>query len=184
MKKLLLFPLSILLFLGCKHSSSISGAEAGQRISVHLKAHPEAKTEKIDVGEQKFNSKKEMIALAKYRQLADSGYATLTLIEAKKKFLSADSSYTYKIGLTQKSIPYVIEQKNDKAVVRVFLYSLADENPVEFTPVNDNNVKATVSLKKIDTPFTPFADDENADEFITKTYKLKFSEEQGWAVKN
>lgn len=167
----------------CKQSSSINATEAGQKVSAHLKANPQSENQKLKLGKLKFNSNAEMDELAKYKTLADSGYATLQLVEAKKKFLSRDSSYTYQIALTEKAIPYTIEQKNDKATMRVWVYALADEQPVDFAPVNDNNVKATVTLKKIATPFTPFAKSDSPSAFITKTYKLHFDKEQGWTVK-
>lgn len=185
MKKttLLSFFIAFFAVAGCKQSSSINATDASEKITAYLIAKPESKNDKFNFGELKFNNEAEMKELAKYKTLADSGYITLTLIEAKKKFLSKDSSYTYNVKLTENAGPFVIEQKSDKATVRVINYILAEEKPVDFAVVNHNNAKVTVTLQKSATPFTPFNSDEDNSAFITKTYKLKFEKDKGWFVK-
>ncbi|MFI5450930.1 hypothetical protein ACHMWN_02130 [Pedobacter sp. UC225_61] len=131
----------------------------------------------------KFNSEKEMKELANYRALANDGYISLSLIEAKKKFLSKDSSFVYVIKLTDKASDLVLKQDADKATVKAVTYELASEKPVDFNRVNDNNAKVTVSLKKVNTPFAAFdKNQENNSNFITKTYRLKLSKDEGWKV--
>lgn len=168
---------------GCKNIAKINADEAGEVITEYLQTNPEYKTGKFYFGEIKFNSEKEIQELGNYRQLAGDGYITLTLVEAKKKFLSKDSSYTYLIKLTDKASDLVLKQADDKATVKVVNYELASEKPVNFNRVNDNNAKVTVSLKKVNTPFAPFQKnkDENSG-FITKTYRLKLEKEAGWKV--
>ena len=62
-------------------------------------------------------------------------------------------------------------------------YELASEKPVNFSRVNDNNAKVTVSLKKVNTVFAPFQkNSKDNSEFITKTYRLKLDKEEGWKV--
>jgi hypothetical protein len=107
----------------------------------------------------------------------------MTLQEGKKKFLSKDSSYVYIIKLTDKASDLVLKQDEDKATVKVVLYELASEKPVNFNRVNDNNAKVTVSLKKVNTVFAPFQKNQNDNsDFITKTYRLKQDKEEGWKV--
>ena len=78
---------------------------------------------------------------------------------------------------------FVLKQDEDKATVKVVLYELTDEKPVNFNRVNDNNAKVTVSLKKANTVFAPFQKNQNDNsEFITKTYRLKLHKEEGWKV--
>ena len=64
-------------------------------------------------------------------------------------------------------------------------YILSSEKPVDFSRVNENNAKVTVTLKKENTVFAPFQKNssDNSD-FITKTYRLKLDKEEGWKVKN
>ena len=172
------------LLISCQSNSTINTEEADKVISNYLKANSEYKTTKFSFGEVKFNSEKEYAQLENYRQLAEQGYITLTLLTAKKKFLSKDSSYVYSAKLTDKASEFVLKQDNDKATVKAVTYELTEEKPVDFSKVNDANAKVTVSLKKTNTPFAPFQDrPEDNSEFLTKTYKLKYDKETGWSVK-
>ena len=180
---LVLLTLAVFTFSACKDVAKINADEAGEVITDYLKANPEYKTARFNFGEMKFNSNNEMKELEKYRQLANEGYVSLTIQEAKKKFLSKDSSYTYLIKLTDKASDLVLKQDENKATVKVMNYELASEKPVNFNRVNDNNAKVTVTLKKIYTPFAPFQKGEDQhSNFITKTYRLKLDKEEGWKV--
>ena len=175
--------LFVLVIGGCKDIAKINAEEAGKVITDYLKANPEYKTTRFSFGELRFNSNKEMKELENYRQLAGEGYISLTLKEAKKKFLSSDSSFTYLVQLTDKASELVLKQDVDKATVKVVIYELASEKPVDFNRVNDNNAKVTVSLKKVNTPFAPFQKDQEANSnFLTKTYRLKLDKVEGWKV--
>ena len=130
--KIQLFPaliLFVIAFASCKNVATINEEEAGDVITTYLKGNPEYKTDKFHFGEIKFNSKKDMAELAKYKTLANEGFVTLTLKEASKKFLSKDSSYVYQISLTAKASELVLKQDEDKATVKVVTYELASENP-------------------------------------------------------
>lgn len=178
-----LLVLVVIAFSGCKNVATINESEAGEVIVTYLKGNPEYKTDKFHFGEMKFNSKKERVELEKYKTLANEGYISMSLVEGKKKFLSSDSSYTYTIKLTDKASEFVLKQDDDKATVKVVNYELSDEKPVNFSRVNDNNAKVTVSLKKVNTVFAPFQKNSNDNsDFITKTYRLKLDKEEGWKV--
>lgn len=175
--------LAVIALGGCKNVATINESEAGEVIVTYLKGNPEYKTDKFHFGEMKFNSKKEMVELEKYKTLANEGFISMTLVEGKKKFLSSDSSYTYTIKLTEKASDLVLKQDDDKATVKVVNYELSDEKPVNFSRVNDNNAKVTVSLKKVNTVFAPFQkNNKDNSDFITKTYRLKLDKEEGWKV--
>jgi len=179
----ILIALITISFSACKNVGTINESEAGEVIVTYLKGNPEYKTDRFHFGEMKFNSKKDMVELEKYKTLANEGYVSLTLQEGKKKFLSKDSSYVYLIKLTDKAKDLVLKQDEEKATVKVVNYELADEKPVNFNRVNDNNAKVTVSLKKVNTVFAPFQRNSNDNsDFITKTYRLKLDKEEGWKV--
>ena len=184
MKKTILAALLATTLFACKNTSTINTDEAGKIITTYLKGNPEYKTTKFDFGELKFNSEKEYAELENYRQLADEGYITLTLLSSKKKFLSKDSSYVYSAKLTQKASEFVLKQDANQATVKAVTYELTDEKPVDFSKVNDATAKVTVSLKKTNTPFAPFQrKPEENSEFLTKTYRLKYDKEEGWKVR-
>lgn len=185
MKKLTIYILFVIIisFAGCKTKTTINQDEAGSVITDYLKANPEYKTTHFRFGEIKFSSKNDKIDLVKYKALAAKGLVALTLKESNKKFLSSDSSFVYQITLTEQASPLVLKQDNDKATVKVVEYVLSDEKPVDFSQVNSSTAKVTVSLKKVNTDFASFDKDgsENSN-FITKTYKLKLSKDEGWKV--
>ena len=168
----------------CKHTATINAEEAAEVIGVHLKTNPQYTTTKFDFGKIKFNSKAEYKELDKYKYLADGGYISLNLENAKKKFLSKDSSYTYTVKLTDLAKPFVLKQSNDKATVKAVIYELTDEKPVDFSKVSDTRAKAVVSLKRVNTPFSAFQKNpqENSD-FMTKTYQLGYDKNKGWHVR-
>jgi len=177
---LLLFTVAV---AGCKDVAKINAEEAGDVITDYLKANQEYKVARFHFGEMKFNSKKDMIELDKYKTLEDEGYISMELQEGKKKFLSRDSSFVYIIKLTEKASDFVLKQDEDKANVKAVLYELASEKPVNFNQVNDNNAKVTVSLKKANTVFAPFQKNQSDNsEFITRTYRLKLDKIEGWKV--
>jgi hypothetical protein len=184
MRKLIIAACIATAFTACKNTSTINADEAGKVITTYLQGKPEFKTTKFDFGQLKFNSEAEYKELAKYKQLANEGYITLTLLSAKKKFLSKDSSFTYNAKLTDLSKEFILKQENDKATVKAVSYQLTEEKPVDFSKVNDATAKVTVSLQKENTPFAQFQKNphENSD-FITKTYRLTFDKEKGWQVK-
>ena len=185
MKKFTIYILSVLIlgFAGCKTKVTINQDEAGEVITDYLKANPEYKTIRFKFGELKFNSTTEMFELGKYKSLASKGLVTLSLKEAKKKFLSKDSSFVYQINLTDKASPLVLKQDADRAMVKAVTYVLADEKPVNFEQVNSSTAKVTVSLKMVTTDFEPFDKDASKNSnFITKTYKLKLDKAVGWRV--
>ncbi|MGY3053476.1 hypothetical protein ACVWYG_001676 [Pedobacter sp. UYEF25] len=170
-------------FAGCAPKTSINKEEAGKVITEYLAANPEYQTTKFDFGEIKFNSESEMLSLLKYKALAKKGFVTISMLSAKKKFLSKDSSFVYQIKLTDLASPLVLKQSDDKATVKTVNYVLADGKPVDFSMVNSNTAKVTVSLKKENTDFAAFDEGkfENSN-FITKSYKLKFDKSEGWKV--
>ncbi|MET4083463.1 hypothetical protein ABIB40_003435 [Pedobacter sp. UYP30] len=172
-------------FAGCASKNSINKEQAGKVITDYLIANPEYKTTRFNFGEVKFNSKSEMLDLLKYKALANKGMVAMSLLSAKKKFLSKDSSFVYQIKLTEQASALVLKQSDDKATVKTVNYVLADSKPVDFSMVNSNTAKVTVSLKKENTDFAPFDSEkyENSN-FITKTYKLKFDKDEGWKVQN
>jgi hypothetical protein len=167
----------------CGTSTSINENEASGVIEEYLKTNPEYQTTSFTFGEIKFKGKNDQQELMKYKELEEKGFITMTLQEQKKRFLSKDSIFVYQVQLTEKAAPFVLRQSNDKATVKSATYILDDLKPVNFVKVNSNTAKATVSLKKVETDFYPFENNRNsANDFMTKTYKLKLKKDSGWEV--
>lgn len=186
MKKLTIFLVTAIIFFhlsSCGNKTSINDDDASSVISSYLEDHPEYKTSSFRFGEIKFRGKKDIEELNKYKALADLGYISMDLQEEKKVFLAKDSAYVYQITLTEKAAPLVLSQGKDKADVKTVNYVLDDNKPVAFEKLNEKSAKVTVTLKKLITDFYPFDDNKStSNEFITKTYKLRFKKDQGWVV--
>ncbi|WP_129718198.1 hypothetical protein [Pedobacter sp. SYP-B3415] len=186
MRKLLFLFCLLALFAatGCADKAVISESDAADAVTDYLARNPEYETSRFDYGEMKFSSKKEREMLKIYQDLAAGGLVELKPLEQKKKFLSKDSAYTYLVSLTDEARPLVMEQARDRATVRVFQYQLADDKPVSFKNVSSSRAEVTLSLKKVPTPFAPIADSKALNStFVNKTYKLRFSKDNGWSVK-
>lgn len=172
-----------ILFAACGSNTTINESEALSVISDYLEARPEYKVISFRFGEIKFRGEKDQPELKKYRKLEESGLISMRLLEEKKRFLSKDSNYVYRITLSEKSAPLVISQSGDKAKVKSADYILDDKKPVNFIKVNEKSVKITLTLKREETEFYPFDNDKTANsEFITKTYKLRLKKDDGWIV--
>jgi len=168
--------------ISCGSEGTINENEASDVIAKYLESNPEYKTTNFSFGEIKFRGRSDQEDLAKYKELEDKGFITMTLQEEKKRFLSKDSTFVYVVKLAEKASPLVLKQGSDKATVKSATYVLDDSKPVNFVKVNNNTAKATVSLKKVETDFYPFQKSTDSSDFITKTYKLKLKKDKGWVV--
>lgn len=178
-----LFAAFVTLAAACKDGTSINQDDASEVITEYLESRPEYKTVSFKFGEIRFHGRKDREELNKYRSLEEQGFIKMDLDEQKKRFLSKDSIYTYRVTLAGKSSPLVIDQGKEKAAVIALKYVLDGSKPVNFIKTGNKSAKVTVSLKKEGTAFYPFMDPrESNSEFITKTYKLKLKKDSGWAV--
>jgi len=175
----------LLLFFvtGCGNNADLGQSTASDLVEKYLKSNPVYETGKIELGEIKFKSKGDKAELAKFKELSDKGYVEMQLQEQKKKFLSRDSVYIYMVTLTDKSKPYVLKQEQNKATLKVMEYAIDEDKPATLDKAGNKTAKVTVMLKKVQNAFTVFYNDKNTgSNFITKTYKLKYNKEAGWAV--
>ena len=178
-----IYLLFLIFITGCVKDATLNQLEATELADAYLKWNPVYETEKIALGEIKFKSSKDKEELARFKELESKGYLTLTLMQQKKKFLSADSSYAYQITLTDKAKPYIVKQENNKATIKVMEYELDEGKPATLDKSGIKTAKVTVMLKKVQNAFTIFYQDKNnGSDFITKTYKLKYHKEDGWSV--
>lgn len=184
MKKFIpLYLLCIVFIAACTNNAVLDQDTATDMVTDYLKSNPVYETERLNLGELKFKSKSDKERLAKYQELQDKGFVEMKLQEQKKKFLSKDSSYVYLVTLTDKSKPYILAQEQNKATLKVIEYALDEHKPVSLDKATNRTAKVTVMLKKVKNAFTVFYKDKNmGSSFITKTFKLKYKKESGWAV--
>lgn len=183
-KKIAPFCLLVILFLaGCGNNAVLDQTAASDLVGDHLKTKPVYESKNLTLGEIKFKNNKDKIDLEKFKELEDKGFLEMKLINQKKRFLSKDSVYVYEISLTDKSKPYILKQEGNKAVIKVLSYDLDENKPPTLDKSGNKKATLTVMLKKVKNAFTILYEDKNAgSNFITKTYKLKYEKDQGWAV--
>jgi ribosomal protein S18 len=178
-----LYLLFVLLITACSNNADLDQSAASALVTSYLKANPVYESGKVELGELKFKSKNDKTALANYKDLQDKGFVTMELQGQKKKFLSKDSAYVYLISLTDKSKPYVLKQEQNRATLKLMEYSPDEDQPASLDKSSNKTAKVTVMLKKVKNAFSVFYKDKNTgSNFITKTYKLKYKKETGWAV--
>ncbi len=174
----------VVIFGACGNDKSISERVALGEVRFYLEANPVYETAEIDYGEVRFRQKSDADRLTAYEQLEKGGFVTMELLKERKRFLSKDSTFTYLIKLTDKSIPFVLDKTEKRAKVKTATYTLDEEGGAHIEQTGKNRAKATVTLTKSETDFADFAKkgaDNNAS-FIKETYSLRFNSDTGWGV--
>lgn len=175
---------SAFFFTSCGDKKNLNNRTALNEIAFHLESNPVFETADVAYGEVRFNQRKDAALLASYEALESYGYIRMDLEKEKKRFLSKDTTLSYVIHLTDKSIPFVIDKTDKKAVVQTYYYELdvVDEPLIEQT--GKNRAKVTVTMHRRETDFSDFATNSlsNNASFIKKAYQFRFDENSGWRV--
>lgn len=172
----------VILFSSC-NNKDITSSKAFDTIESHLTDKPEYESTIINLGKKKLRMRKDSVQIEQYKSLEKEGYIEFAEENAKKKWLSKDSIWNVTLKLTEKAHPYVIEQKNDRVTVKTILYTLGNSSSLQLNNRSKKSATASVMLNKEYTPFITLAKDRNPNtKFITKKYKLRFSEENGWTI--
>lgn len=177
--------LVLLVFLGLSSCTEkdLTTTTALKSIQEYLDYKPQYETTTLELGQVKWRTSKDSVQIHTYKKLAEDGFIDFNSHSIKKKWLSKDSIWDVTLRLTDKANAYVVEQKNQKVVVKTNEYSVNKDKPIEIHNKNKKSASITVMLTKNPTPFAPLGKDKSPDVgFITKKYKLKFSEEFGWEV--
>lgn len=175
--------LFLVVLLSSCNNKDITSSKALDTIEAHLEDKPEFESTTIQLGTKKFRKKKDSLQINQYKVLEKEGYIEFENESAKKKWLSKDSIWNVTVKLTEKAHPYVINQKSDKVTVKTIEYTLDKSNNLQLNNRSKKSASASVMLSKQYTPFIVFSKDKNPNtKFITKKYKLRYSEENGWSI--
>lgn len=161
----------------------LTTSTALKSIQEYLDYKPQYETAELEVGPVKWRTIKDSTKINIYKELAQQDLISFTSNSIKKRWLSKDSIWDVTIGLTDKANKYVVQKKNQKILVKAIEYAVNSDKPIEIHNKNNKSASITVMLSKNKTPFAGLLNDKSAHiGFITKKYKLKFSEEFGWEV--
>ncbi|UUV22405.1 hypothetical protein [Paenimyroides aestuarii] len=181
MKKIALF--FLLIAIAACSSESLSVKKATNLIESHTEKYPYFETTNFQLGEHKFNIRKDAAELSQLKSLAAQNLITLNTVKTTKKWLSKDSVSVVNIALTAEASPYVVEQKKNRAEVKSYLFTIQEDSDVQLELNNKTKATATAKLIKTATPFATAQTDSNPNAaFITKKFTLKYAKDTGWYV--
>lgn len=174
---------ALLFAFGCNRGSGVSSDEAKDAVEVYLEDFPLFETGYVSLSKLKLSEQRDSVLINDIESLRKEGFINLVTDNKKKKWLSKDSVWIVSPVLTQKAVPYVVEQMPSKAEVKTVEYVIDDDAEVVFDRKAEKSATCTVVLHKVKTPFYAFGKDAMPNSsFITKKYKLRYHEESGWRV--
>lgn len=164
---------------------NINTSRAYSTIDSYLAEKPIYESTIIDIGKTRLKTTKDQELIEFYKNLENDGYIAFEEQSSKKRWLSKDSVWTVTLKLTEKSHPYVIDQRSNRVRLKTIEYRLDKNNNVQIDNKGKKTATATVLLNKEHTPFSFLHKDKTPNtKFITKKFKLRYSEEIGWTVMN
>lgn len=173
-----------ILMASCSDNRVLDERIAMNEVAYFLENNPVYETAELPYGEVRFKQQNDSSRLDSYKHLEQYGYLRMELLKEKKRFLSKDSTFTYHIYLTDKSIPHVLDKTDTKATVRTYYYELDDTQEALIEQTGKNRAKVTVTLNRRETDFAMFAQKTTGSNssFIKKSYTFRFDENSGWRI--
>jgi hypothetical protein len=168
----------------CSDPKILQPRTAMNEIRHYLENTPVYEMTEMAYGEVRLRSAQDQKQIDAYKKLEQYGYIKMELMKESKRFLSKDSTFTYLISLTDKTIPFVLEKTDKKVKVKTFYYELDDTEEAHLEQTGKNRMKATVTLHRKETDFADLVDKTNRSHatFIKKSYTFRFNDQFGWEI--
>lgn len=183
MRTCIFLPFCFLWLFSCTPKGELTTKDAQELIIHHLEQYPVFEKGKFDTSKQRIDSKKERELLAILEKLQEDGLIEINNEKTRKKWFSKDTIFVVTANLTKKALPYVVQQNKNHTLVKTILYNLNESREVVIEKKSEKSAVCTVFLDKERTPFYYFGDDSSPkSDFISRKFKLKFSEEEGWKI--
>ena len=186
LSKLLILLLSLTIF-SCGDKQNFITPEQAKEVIIKCNATT-AKSNIIYLGERGYfdgdtNSIKEYNYV---KRLEKEGYATVDSIETKNTIGRTPKVVTiYKIALTDKAKPFILEASKGQATVKTFETRFKSIRMLEF--MSEDKTRGTVRYEKVKTPFYEKTFDtsllKNTPDIFTKTLYLAKNENGIWECK-
>lgn len=169
-------------FISCDNKT-LNTANAINAIAEYMEKQPIYESATLQVGEINLKVTKDESLIKEYKTLEKEGYIYFSDEITKKRWLSKDSTWTATIKLTDKSHPYVLDQKSNKIKVKTIEYKVNKDSGIQLDNKNAKSANASVMLAKEVTPFVFLKPDSSPHtEFISRKFRLKYTDEAGWIV--
>ncbi|GIZ15460.1 hypothetical protein [Capnocytophaga catalasegens] len=182
MKKYLIYTLLLSIFVACSEKGQLSQSTAKDLIESHLANEKVFESATITLGEMKLKTNKDTEKIKQIKLLGNENFFDIEEIKSKKRLFSSDSLWIINIKLDEKALPYVIELKETKAKVKTIEYQLTTSKDITIEQKGEKRANASAILRKVKTPFYSFGKDKTEQDFIVKTFKFKYSDENGWEI--
>lgn len=185
MKNISLILMGLLFFLSCKESRELTASQAENLVEEYLEHNPQYESTNFNTSKIRLDSKKDRDLIEIIQELERQELMEIVDENARKKWFSKDSVFVITPSLTQKALPYVVKQTNNRTEVKTVVYKIAPNRAINFERKTDKVATFNVPLIKIKTPFYSFGNDSQPNsDFITKNFKAKYFEEKGWMLVN
>lgn len=183
MRNLALFILSTLFLVACNTTGEINSSQAKSLVEDYVEMNPIFETGKFNTHKMRLVSNKDSVLITSLQQLETQGYIEIENVKARKKWFSKDSVFVITPTLTQKAFPFVVKQNANNTQVKTIAFKLDEKQEINFERKGKNVATFNAILLKEKTPFSVFGKEENPKAtFITKKFKAKYSEENGWVL--
>ncbi|MHC5200972.1 hypothetical protein [Myroides sp. LJL119] len=171
------------LFLISCSQHDINKGIALQTIETYLQEKPIYESTAFTIGKTKLKVSKNKRLLTVYNTLEQQGYLNFQGQDTKKKWLAKDSTWSATISITPKSTPYIVQNRNNRVVVKTQLLVLQQKNTLQILEKGKRTAKVRVFLDKEPTPFYDLKPSKNTNsDFITKDFKLRYTKDNTWIV--
>ncbi|SDE11606.1 hypothetical protein [Riemerella columbipharyngis] len=181
---LILSSISLLSISACSPGNDLSQSKAQSIIESYIENNPIYETGNFETDKLKLTLNKEKDKVEELQNLINEGYIKLLQEKKRKQFLSRDSVWIIQPSLTEKALPYVVQQNKNYTKVVTLKYKLNRNKDLIFNSKGKSTATCTVILDKEKTPFYKFGKDKQPQSnFITEEFKLKYNEKEGWFIR-
>ena len=183
MRNLFLTLCCIMYMFSCKTESELSSSKAERMVEEYLLQNPHFETTNFNTNRMRLNSKNDEDLISQIQTLEEEGWIEIVDEKSRKRWFSKDSVFVITPSLTTKSLPYIVQQNRNNTQVKTIVYELDKSRGIIFNRKAKKTATFNAVLMKNKTPFYDFGKDQNPNSnFITKSFRARFTESEGWKL--
>lgn len=171
------------LLFSCKTDTDLNSTKAERLVAEYLEVNPHFETTNFNTNRMRLSSKNDEDLIAQLQTLEADGWIEIVDEKSRKRWFSKDSVFIITPSLTTKSLPYIVQQNRNNTEVKTIVYELDKSRGIIFNRKSKKTATFNAVLMKNKTPFYDFGKDQNPNsDFITKSFRARFSEGEGWKL--